>query len=155
MWKSNKNHWSKTDKRDQVLSKISVGWKNLDNRPFKKQGEDRKCLICGKTFYVKKAHIVRGWGKYCSVKCNGIAKKSIPEENHSSWRGDNVGYSGIHVWVKKHKGKPGPCEHCGKSGRNQWANVSREYKRDINDYISLCSSCHKKYDVAFAKNDVI
>ena len=29
----------------------------------------RKCRVCGKVIWIKKAHIKRGWGKYCSKKC--------------------------------------------------------------------------------------
>lgn len=29
----------------------------------------RKCLICKKSLLVKKSHAKRGWGKYCSKKC--------------------------------------------------------------------------------------
>ena len=29
----------------------------------------RKCLICSKVLYVKKFHASKGWGKYCSKKC--------------------------------------------------------------------------------------
>lgn len=28
-----------------------------------------KCKICGKKFYAKPSHIKRGWGLYCSRKC--------------------------------------------------------------------------------------
>ena len=28
-----------------------------------------ECLICGKELLVKESHIKRGWGKYCSKKC--------------------------------------------------------------------------------------
>ena len=49
------------------------------------------------------------------------------------------------------------CEHCGKkpgtimrNGRpgsgTEFANISGEYKRDINDYVELCIACHKRYD---------
>ena len=27
------------------------------------------CKICGKKFYAKPSHIKRGWGKFCSAKC--------------------------------------------------------------------------------------
>lgn len=27
------------------------------------------CKICGKKFYAKPSHLKRGWGKYCSAKC--------------------------------------------------------------------------------------
>ena len=29
----------------------------------------KKCLICGKTIWIKKSHEKRGWGKYCSKQC--------------------------------------------------------------------------------------
>ncbi len=27
------------------------------------------CKICEKEFYIKPSHHIRGWGKYCSIKC--------------------------------------------------------------------------------------
>ena len=29
----------------------------------------RKCLVCGKVLFVKPYHAKKGWGKYCSKKC--------------------------------------------------------------------------------------
>lgn len=68
--------------------------------------------------------------------------------NHSLWKGDNVGYRGIHYWVRREKGIPKKCSNCGSIKNVQWANIDHQYKRDINDYIELCSSCHKKRDLA-------
>jgi len=31
--------------------------------------------------------------------------------------------------------------------RYEWANISGEYKRDVSDYIQLCPSCHRKFDM--------
>lgn len=30
---------------------------------------DVSCTICGNTFYAKPSHVAKGWGKYCSKKC--------------------------------------------------------------------------------------
>jgi len=30
---------------------------------------NRKCEICGQLFYAKPFHIKKGWGKFCSAKC--------------------------------------------------------------------------------------
>jgi len=67
---------------------------------------------------------------------------------HKSWKGDSVGYVGVHEWVRYHLGKPRRCGNCKttKAKAYDWANVSGEYKRDLNDYIRLCRSCHKKLD---------
>ena len=29
----------------------------------------KKCLVCGRVIWIKKSHVKRGWGKYCSKKC--------------------------------------------------------------------------------------
>lgn len=63
-----------------------------------------------------------------------------------NWKGDEVSYVGLHKWLFRRKGRPLKCEGCGDVKRCQWANISGEYKRDLNDYRSLCSSCHKKED---------
>jgi len=61
--------------------------------------------------------------------------------------GDDVSYSALHHWVRKYKPKPVACEHCGTTSRSlDWANKSREYKRDLDDWIALCQRCHRAYD---------
>lgn len=71
--------------------------------------------------------------------------------NAHQWKGENVGYVGLHRWVYKMLGKPMECELCNstESKRFEWANKSHKYKRDINDWIRLCAKCHKFYDKAF------
>ena len=34
----------------------------------------RKCKVCSKNIHVKKSHLRRGWGKYCSKKCQTKAQ---------------------------------------------------------------------------------
>lgn len=76
--------------------------------------------------------------------------KRFPEfsgKNHFAWKGDAVGYNALHSWVYRSLGKPSSCNFCGKkSGMIHWANVSGKYLRELNDWISLCVSCHRKYD---------
>lgn len=73
----------------------------------------------------------------------------ISNENHPGWKGDAVGYDGLHRWVKNRRGKANGCEHCGKQdGKFEWANKSHEYKRELDDWISLCKKCHYQYDKA-------
>lgn len=69
------------------------------------------------------------------------------EKNHS-WKGDNVGYGGVHAWVKSILGKPNKCEHCGNTNakKYEWANKSGKCKRDLNDWMRLCTKCHHKLD---------
>jgi len=76
-------------------------------------------------------------------------------ENNPSWKGDKVGYFGLHKWVYKKLGRPKKCEHCGEIKENNralhWANKSGEYKRDIGDWLRLCVPCHSRYDKGFVR----
>lgn len=69
---------------------------------------------------------------------------------HCGWKGDGVGYWGIHKWIMRNFGNPSICENCKKdnlTGRQiHWANISHKYKRDIKDWKRLCQSCHRLYD---------
>ena len=75
------------------------------------------------------------------------------EEKSAHWVGDNVGYSGVHGWVRRQLGTPTKCEHCNKDGltgrKIGWANVDHTYKRNLDDWIRLCPSCHRKYDYKY------
>ena len=69
-------------------------------------------------------------------------------ENHSAWKGNKVGYAPLHQWLKKQLGKALKCSfnplHTSK--RFEWANISGVYHRDVNDFSSLCTKCHRQYD---------
>ena len=69
--------------------------------------------------------------------------------NHGNWKGDGVNYSSLHTWVTRWKEKPKVCESCKTSSevkRLVWANKDHTYKRNLDDYISLCYKCHYHYD---------
>lgn len=76
-----------------------------------------------------------------------IAKLGKIGEESNPWKGDSASYSAIHRWLRRHYGNPKKCAHCGKTdGRLGWANKDHKYKRNIEEYIGLCASCHKIYD---------
>ncbi len=63
------------------------------------------------------------------------------------WKGDNVKYLGLHMWVRRRLGKATVCQFCGENTKMiHWANKSHEYKRDLADWFSLCVPCHRSYD---------
>jgi hypothetical protein len=140
-----------------------------------------KCSKCSRKFKTYLSKIKLGGGKYCSIKCrcesirgNGnpkywLGKKRNPElmeklhsltrgkyreDNSPVWKGDEVGYSGLHMWVRGKLGAhPKFCEFCGIMGKQngrswsiQWANKSGLYKRNISDWLHLCIKCHHSYD---------
>lgn len=73
---------------------------------------------------------------------------------NGQWKGESAGYAAKHHWVRKHAVRTGTCSECGgtpepgRGGRasTEWANVSGEYLRDLDDYLELCVPCHKAYD---------
>ena len=135
-----------------------MAWGKDKNNPNWKGGKIIKiCPICGKGFKI--FNYRKETARYCSRKCRiistigncgywlGKTRWSMVGERNRAWRGDKVGYVALHDWVKRWKGKPKICEHCGKAiGKIEWANKSGEYKRDLSDWISLCVPCHRIYD---------
>lgn len=69
-------------------------------------------------------------------------------EQNPAWKGDDVGYAALHVWIESRLGRPMICSTCGtlEAARYEWANISREYKRDLADWTRLCARCHRRMD---------
>ena len=113
---------------------------------------------CGKYFTSsrKKKHHAR--------ECRPSAYQARPIKT-------DIGYSAAHMRVKKARGIPVDCEHCGRSDGEardyhwavDWRNARvlytdgkqtspqgkpllAPYSLDVNDYLRLCASCHGKYD---------
>ena len=74
------------------------------------------------------------------------------EEKNGMWKGDEVSYMGLHGWIRNHKPKPELCEECNIKHTYDLANISGEYKRDINDFKWLCRGCHMKSDGRLINN---
>jgi hypothetical protein len=78
-------------------------------------------------------------------------KGKIPSEQNFFWKGENAKYGARHMWIILHKGKPNHCSFCGKTElrprQYNWANIDHKYRRNLDDYIRLCASCHQKYDI--------
>lgn len=127
--------------KNQLEAGIMVGIKKI-------------CLICNNQFEVKVSR--EKTAKYCSQKCYIKSRIGNPRSEefkrkfslnqigskNPNWKGDSVGYSGLHLWIRRNKPKPEFCEHCKKVPPYDLANISQKYKRDVNDYEWLCRSCH-------------
>lgn len=106
------------------------------------KGKKRPGLKTSTTF--EKGH--KTWNK-------GLKLPEQTGERNATWKGDNVGYSGIHAWVVRSNGKANHCVNCqldkapiGWKKYFQWANISGKYKRDLNDWKQLCVMCHRVFD---------
>lgn len=78
-------------------------------------------------------------------------------KNAPAWK-EKVGYSAIHHWLKYNYGKANNCENrenqifdfeCSNFSKNfHWAKkYEKSYDRNVNNFMMLCDSCHKKYDI--------
>ena len=95
--------------------------------------KNSKCINCGVTTkgYTQMCHT-------CSFKKGGKTKG----ENSVCWKGDNVGYTALHYWVKKNKPQKNYCERCGKT--KVWLDLANKgiYNRDFENWEELCRKCH-------------
>lgn len=67
-------------------------------------------------------------------------------EDNPMWKGEGVGLYALHVWVKNRKPKPLHCEMCKSAQPVDLANISQQYKRDVDDFEWLCRRCHMTKD---------
>lgn len=67
-------------------------------------------------------------------------------ENNPNWKGNDVGYTGLHDWVGKKLPKPELCECCNEKPPFDLCNISGEYKRDLDNWEWLCRKCHMTKD---------
>ena len=79
-------------------------------------------------------------------------KGKATNERHGLWKGDEVGNGALHEWIRRHKPTPEYCEHCNLTvSRYDAHNISGNYIRDIDDFVYLCKSCHRKEHIAKAR----
>jgi len=67
-------------------------------------------------------------------------------EKNPMWKGENVQYTALHGWIRSRKSKPEFCEECKSRPPRDLANISGEYKRNIDDFKWLCRKCHMLSD---------
>jgi hypothetical protein len=91
--------------------------------------------------------------RLCKCGCGNIRKvgkkfisghnnRGLRGEKTSQWKGDNISYSGLHVWLGRHRIKPAACENCGKISKLDFACITGIYNRDSSNWKYLCRSCH-------------
>jgi len=72
----------------------------------------------------------------------------VSGNKNPNWRGDDITFIGIHLWLTKNFKKKRICEFCGKKSIwIDWAKLkNKEYKRERENFIELCRKCHTNYD---------
>ena len=97
-----------------------------------------------------------GKNKACvkqKMKSLGLKRGSVLKNGHGkNWRDKDYSYSAVHAWIRNNYGPAKRCENPDCNNKNakrfEWSNISGKYKRDRNDFIQLCCSCHSLKDEA-------
>lgn len=140
-------------------AKLNPPWKGkrLPESMRKKIGESQKGRIISEE--QKRNHSERMSGKNHpfygkkrpehSRKMKGKNNPMYRTNSCSNWnQEDDIGYASFHKRIRAERGEPKCCEFCGKVDKEtayEWASMTGDYA-NMNDYKSLCISCHRKYD---------
>lgn len=119
-----------------------------------------RCKPCSKKgdLQTLETRLKNSLGNLGRKRSNETKKKlsiSKQTEKNPMWKGDKVGYISLHEWIKNHKVKPKFCEECKKNKPYDLANISGNYKRDVNDFEWLCRKCHMKKDGRLEKLKIV
>lgn len=132
-----------------VKYRVKIGWGRFCSRncwySWLRKNPSANMLRASK-INVKKATQIWSGKHHSQATKNKMSKKlkgKTIENRHGMWKGDSVGLSALHKWVYRRLGQPNKCEICETSeGNFNWHNISHEYKRDLDDWIRVCITCH-------------
>jgi hypothetical protein len=123
------HYWKGKKRSDESKRKISLALMGRSSNP--ETNKKRSLTLKGRQFTEEHR--------------NNLSIKAM-SENNNMWKGDDVGYHALHVWVRKRLPEPKYCEFCEKRKPRDLANVTGVYNRALENWKYLCVSCHKKFD---------
>lgn len=93
-----------------------------------------------------RGHKINLGRKYSKERNLKVAMSKLGEKN-PAWKGNGVSYKSLHSWISRYKKRVIFCEKCKSAGvKLELANISKSYRRNLDDYLWLCRSCHRKFD---------
>ena len=81
----------------------------------------------------------------------GKKHTAVLGDKNNAWKGNKVGYSALHKWVKRNYDWSDCCGKCGGIKLVQLASKNYKYDRDKKNWWILCRKCHVKYDIGNKK----
>ena len=127
---------------------------------YMKTGETVKCYVCGKEFYKIKSQIDRSEKHFCSEKCKCEHQTTLRGELSPQYNPNltdeeriaNRDYMEYAEWRNKVFERDNyTCQRCGQRQGDINAHHlnsfhwDKEHRTDINNGITLCTSCHKLF----------
>ena len=114
-----------------------------------------QCKFCKKDFKVWPYEFKSKERKHCSKQCDLNTRKTWINDKSFKWKGNNVTLSAIHTWLKQNFGKADKCENLNCIGISKvydWCKKkNHKYLKKRTNFIMLCRSCHRKYDMTRLK----
>lgn len=93
--------------------------------------------------------VIRG-RKFCSQRCYWKSLEGIKGEKAPNYR-KVVGKRHVHDWLTVHYGNIKECEGKDCKGKSRWYDWAlkkgKKYERNRGNFLRLCRSCHRKYDM--------
>lgn len=123
---------------EETKKKMSKTLKGINNPMYgRKQSEETRIKM-------SLAHK----GKKINESHKRILIESTSGENNHLWKGDNVGYKALHMWIRKYLPKPedGLCELCHLVPFREAACITSIYNRDFKNWAWFCARCHMRWD---------
>jgi len=139
-------------KKGNTYGKVNVGRKLTDEHKEKlrqahlgmKSSEEHKRKISNK---MKGRVFTPEWKAKISEALKGVPRPQQSGDKNGSWK-EKPKYRSMHSWVERNKGKACKCTICRTktAKKYEWANVDHLYSRNLDDYIELCTKCHRRFD---------
>lgn len=109
-----------------------------------------QCANCRKPYQRTRSQLQQKGSSNCSKKCLSESMKGLIGPKAKHWK-EEVGYGGIHDWIRRTAGRPIQCHFCERTKQDgirrfHWANVSGEYRRELSDWLQACPECHSIFD---------
>lgn len=118
------------------------------NKTIRRLTEEHKRKIGLSKLGKKRKPFSKEWKMRISIGQSKLGRKG---PKSPSWKGDKVGYKGVHHWVVREFG-PAKTHECGickgskNSKRNEWANLDGKYTRNPETWMVMCKTCHVAHD---------
>lgn len=123
-----------------------------DSRGISKAHVEITCEQCGNAALVRADSSRRFCSKSCAVRTQHAQGKSRQASGpeHYKWLGADAGYQALHMRVMRARGRASHCEWRETAGccsrKYEWAHAHGTDPADVQNYTSLCKTCHQRYD---------
>ena len=137
------------EKENQIIINCLCG----NKVKIEDEGKCKSCAIKGKNNPMYGVHRFGNtnpmYGKHHTEETKlkiRLSNEKIRKWDNWNSKKNRTEFITLHRWIRRRKPKSDTCECCQIRPPRDLANISQEYKLDINDFEWLCRSCHMHKD---------